>query len=390
MSSVGTVRAGVVDAFRNADNGTVTRTLVVKVDVGTEEIYSVADGRASVSLQRDYSQVQTLADMHGPCWLLVKHPGANQWRIYTYCSDNENVKTKMLYSAAKDTLLKSLGAEKFAVDMHASTTDELSFKNIEDAGKPAGDSALSPWELEHKKIISAEQQEARTRSESNSGVGGYHAVQIPLDSSAERLIGELKSGSASFIELKVNESKNAIVGVTSKSGVTTSNASSHLSKSEPRFYVIKGDAARYFFLYMCPESSPVSSRMVYSTAKPAVLDGIKRHGVTIAESAESSDPSDVNSSLWVREKSGRAYSAGYSGSPNRSQEPDWLKHRSAVVGRNSPSSSSGSSSPLGEQSKSKNSNVMQGAHPTAQLMAGSSPSNSSTKKKIVVPPPGAW
>lgn len=90
------VRAGLVEAFRNADNGTVTRTLVVKVDVGTEEIYNVADGRASVSLQRDYSQVQTLADMHGPCWLLVKHPGPNQWRIYTYCSDNENVSASLL------------------------------------------------------------------------------------------------------------------------------------------------------------------------------------------------------------------------------------------------------------------------------------------------------
>ena len=80
-----------MDLFRTADQGTVTRTIVVKIDIDSEELYNVADGRASVSLQRDYQQVQNLADMHGPCYLLVKHPGPNQWRLYTYCPDSESV-----------------------------------------------------------------------------------------------------------------------------------------------------------------------------------------------------------------------------------------------------------------------------------------------------------
>lgn len=62
---------------------------------------------------------------------------------------------------------------------------------MEDAGKPAGDAALSPWELEHKKIVAAERLEANSRSENRgstgSGIGGYHAVQIPLDQVSERL-----------------------------------------------------------------------------------------------------------------------------------------------------------------------------------------------------------
>lgn len=85
------VRPEVISTFKNADGGTVTRTLVVKIDPSTEEISVVAEGRATVSVQRDYQQLQTFADMHGPCWFLIKHPGKCSWRIITYCPDSENV-----------------------------------------------------------------------------------------------------------------------------------------------------------------------------------------------------------------------------------------------------------------------------------------------------------
>jgi len=378
--SVGNIRPEVISTFRTADGGTLTRTLVAKIDVNTEEVSIVAEGRATVSLQRDYQQLQTFADMHGPCYFLVKHPGRASWRIITYCPDSENVKTKMLYSSSKDSLLSSLGPENFNMDVHTTTKEELSFNHIEDSSKPAGDGALSKWELEHKAILRAEAQEASSRSE-KSGIGGYHTVNIPLSPSAKQYLADFKSGSASFIELKISNDNESVEGVQQASGVNVNNIQPKLNSKEPRFYFVNSGMSSYL-LYLCPETSPINVRMVYSTAKPGVADAAKACGINIAKIVEASSPNDVEASLFQR----ALISPNIRVSQDRSPQPEWLKQREKVVG--------GKVEDFGSQSRSSNPNLMKEAHPTAQVLAASPRASinlkDGPKKKIVVPPQGAW
>lgn len=85
---------------------------------------------------------------------------------------------------------------------------------------------------------------------------------------------------------------------------------------------------------------------------------------------EASDPDDVNASLFARRV--KSYGGPSSASSSsRDQQPDWLKHRSAVVGGGS-SSAGSSHTPYGAQVKTANKVGITSAHPTAQLMFSNS------------------
>mmetsp|Transcript_29008 Transcript_29008/g.40128 ORF Transcript_29008/g.40128 Transcript_29008/m.40128 type:complete len:394 (+) Transcript_29008:74-1255(+) len=393
MSS-GTVNPSLKSAFEAANQGGATRTIVVKVDVDSEELSSVADARSTVSVQRDYQQLQTFADMYGPCWFLVRHQ-AKDWRIYTYCPDSEAVKVKMLYSTAKDTLLKALGMQFFTNDLHATTKEELLYTKIEEASKPAGDSVLSKWELEHKAIIRAESEEAKERAVSRpsngDGIGGYHTVNLPLAPSAKSMMGDFKVGSASFVELKVSEDKEQIEGVSQSTIASLGGVQSKLNKGEPRFYLISASASSYL-LYMCPDSSPISVRMVYSTVKPAVSEAAKACGIRLTRVLEASDAADVDAGFFQRPASSPYRSSAPVSPAGRQQEPEWLKKRNEVIGGGgvvrSPNSRPNSGS-LGDGGGTKAPIQISAAHPTAQLL-GNQTNSPGPKKKIVVPPQGAW
>mmetsp|Transcript_27658 Transcript_27658/g.77331 ORF Transcript_27658/g.77331 Transcript_27658/m.77331 type:complete len:386 (+) Transcript_27658:121-1278(+) len=384
--SVGKVNPNLVSFFKGADNGTLTRTVVAKINVDTEEIYMAGDGRSSVSLQRDYSQVRTLGDMHQPCYLLVKHPGKNQWRFLTLCSDNENVKVKMLYSSAKETLLQAVGQDHFAVDYHVSHASELTFKNIEQATSSAGDDALSEVEKMQRAQDKAEMKEAQSRANQGrpSGIGGYHSVSMPLDSTANDLLSRFKAGTYSFVHLRVNSKNDGVEGVRGEGNVSLSNASSKIDSNQPGFYLFK-DGGSAKFVYVCPGKSPVSKRMVSSTAKPSVLDQMKAAGIKVSKTVEASDPGDVDASLFATRSYGSGGSSG--SSPSRSQEPDWLKHRNKMVGGRNKGNTGGLPA-YGGTTQASNRHTIHNAHPTAQLMGGGN--RGGPKKKIVVPPPGAW
>eukprot|EP00009_Paramoeba_aestuarina_P005693 CAMPEP_0201521730 /NCGR_PEP_ID=MMETSP0161_2-20130828/15854_1 /ASSEMBLY_ACC=CAM_ASM_000251 /TAXON_ID=180227 /ORGANISM="Neoparamoeba aestuarina, Strain SoJaBio B1-5/56/2" /LENGTH=390 /DNA_ID=CAMNT_0047920419 /DNA_START=45 /DNA_END=1217 /DNA_ORIENTATION=+ len=390
MAGTGTVQESLITAFKNADSGGSTRTIVAKVDVESEEIRFVADGKSSVSIQRDYGQLQTFADMHGPCFFLVKH-AQKSWKIYTYCPDSEPVKTKMLYSTSKDTLLKAVGVDNFDFDLHTSTKEELSFKKIQDDVSAPRESALSNWEKEHNKVLRAEQQEASTRaSNKKDGIGGYHPVSVPLEQSAKDLLTDFKTGSANFVELKISPGKDTVVGVRKENGIQLSNLKAKMNDQEPRYYFVSSGASKYM-LYLCPANSKIEMRMVYSTAKPSVSEAAKACGIHLSRVVEASDVGDVDQALFTSSRASGAVAGRSYGSHSpqaRTQEPEWLN--SPVLKGGRPASARyASGGPLGATSPaaSKQNNITQ-AHPTAQLLGGASPGG--PKKKIVVPPSGAW
>eukprot|EP01114_Cavostelium_apophysatum_P020170 TRINITY_DN6689_c0_g1_i1.p1 TRINITY_DN6689_c0_g1~~TRINITY_DN6689_c0_g1_i1.p1 ORF type:complete len:292 (-),score=88.47 TRINITY_DN6689_c0_g1_i1:2-877(-) len=233
---------------------------------------------------------------------------------------------------------------------------------------------------------------------SPSGIGGYHSVSIPFSESAKSEIEKLKSGTANFVELEIDDSKEKVNASPAKSVSGISELKGHLKEDEPRFYIYAKNTvgttpSTFVFIYCCPEKSPQKLRMVYSTSKPGVADQVTSLGISLAEKkVEITDITELTEDVLQPKRATQAFAP-----PAKSAGGSW----------NQPSGGGGSFLRQGGQQNNNNNRVLpegggtakakstptvNNVHPLGKLMqnSGQNLEGSSTKKKIVIPPPNAW
>jgi len=316
---------------------------------------------------------------------------SKSWAILTYVPDGVNVKEKMTYASAKNHLKDKLGHGFFTEEIHTTTTEELSYSSYKGNQKPIDSRSTSEKEFEQ---VLKQEDEARTemakqqeqKSTTGATTGGYHSVNIPLSDGAKAELAKIKDGSASFVQLAVNETKDKINAEPAKNISNASQLQKEINTNEPRFYIYKfmrsptAPNPTYVFLYCCPEKSPAKLRMVYSTAKPALAESITKLGIPLAgKRVEITEPNEVTDDYL------RSEVTSASASP---------RVKSAIMNGPGPAhkGSSSPATPLGGTTKASNPNVMRKEHPIYSLMTQGKDGveKPSTKKKIVMPPPGAW
>ena len=85
------VKSGLTSAFSQVNEQFKNTIIVAKIDIATEHIFQVQQNEFMISSQDSNDQLQSLAEMHSPCFLLHCHQ-AKDWRLYTYCPDSESVR----------------------------------------------------------------------------------------------------------------------------------------------------------------------------------------------------------------------------------------------------------------------------------------------------------
>lgn len=316
------------------------------------------------SLESDWSTIAQNAKNKAGYILVQVEP--SKYLTITFVPAGTKIKDKMIYAATKATLLNHLGYQHFCDELHANDDYELGYDYYVASKKPV--SALSAAEEIRNQVYKQEDEERNFRVSSEVPMrnsGGYHSVSMPFDQKAKEMVRNLASGTYSFVELAVNNTKNGITGITGKS-IPVSNLSSSVNTLEPRYYLIKHQS-RNAFIYCCPPKSPQKLRMVYSTAKGSVMSEAKTLGFSVSKAGEISEPSELTSS-YINELTSTLSNSG-----NRSY---------AAYSSNSPTRAGGGTTKAQRQS------VIAGAHPIYSLMG--SPGSSGRSKKVVLPPPGAY
>jgi len=337
-------------------------------------------------------------------------------------------------ASAKGALKDKLGHSNFLDEIHATTTEELSYESYKGNKKPidarsdaevALDTAhqmedearkefaeeadkkqqqppppSSPSTTSSSSSASASASAAGTAAASSPSarpmsVAGYHSVATPLSDDTMAALTKLKDGSATYVQLLVDKESQKVNAADVKSVGSLTELQNSIHTSEPRFYVYKqsGTSSSFVFIYSCPDKSPPKLRMLYSTSKTSVADQIAAFGITLAskriEIREGSDLADEfkgelnkNPQTIIRPTSMPPSSAqALPGMTNRNSRPP--------PGAAGPAPTEGSGTV-----KARNVPTIGGGkqHPIYTMLGGGSQAagGTTTKKKIVMPPPGAW
>eukprot|EP01096_Ripella_sp_DP13-Kostka_P015583 TRINITY_DN7382_c0_g1_i1.p1 TRINITY_DN7382_c0_g1~~TRINITY_DN7382_c0_g1_i1.p1 ORF type:complete len:370 (-),score=160.11 TRINITY_DN7382_c0_g1_i1:124-1233(-) len=352
-----------------ANGNSAHRFLLVKIE--NEVLVLKAVGAKTASLANDWAEIPRVAEREGgPCYVVVRTGSEKEWCNITFVPESTKVKDKMVYASTKATLQRHLGFQFFSEEKHANTISELTYEFYTGSNLPV----YSLSKGEESRII-ALKDEDREREERVQQLGGkkrlscgYHAVQIPLTDSARSSLSQFSSGAANFVELKINDRKDAIEGVGAQT-VSTAVIASKITTTEPRYYVYKWQA-KTVSLYVCPGNAPRPLRMVYSTSKPAFQSNIEATGIRIDKSAELDDGSELNEAYFQSLFSRPAGVVSAAGGAYRA---------------------SGMSSSGGAAARPRPTSVIAGAHPIYSLMGqGQGQTDRKPTKKIVIPPSGAW
>ncbi|KAH3756409.1 hypothetical protein Pelo_11751 [Pelomyxa schiedti] len=131
------------------------------------------------------------------------------------------------------------------------------------------------------------------------GIGGYHAVKLPIAPNVTQAFSMYQEGSINFIELRILTQPSEVIEASNTSTCTFTELPQRISQQEPRFYLFKhnqsGGVIQNLFIYCCPDKSPPRLRMVYSTVKPTAVSAVTQNGISLSKTMEIREGSEVTS-----------------------------------------------------------------------------------------------
>jgi twinfilin-like protein len=349
----------------------------IKVEIQNESLHMTATLPKGGSESSDFDQLKTLVANDSACYLLVQLNAG--WLIVTWVPDGVKVNDKMVYAATKSRLKNELGISKFFEEYHANDLTELSW-----TAYSAGKTDAKPYSAREEAVMTLNKWESDARKEfaatlpggnksdvnkhTNYKSSGYHSVNLPFTDSAKDLLQQLKAGTVNFVELKVNDAKDGIEGVEAKT-LQVGDLAGTITHKEPRFFFFDWHTGfggqgfkNLFFIYYCPDGSPIQLRMVYSTAKP-----------TVSSSAESL-VGPVKKVLEISE--GATLTDEYLRTAMRTGSP-------SATRLTSPTSS-------GPMVNSTIRHTLGNAHPIYSMGVTNAPPSGSKSKRIIIPPAAAY
>ncbi|GJN91327.1 hypothetical protein Rhopal_004348-T1 [Rhodotorula paludigena] len=288
-------------------------------------------------------------------------PPNSTFAFFSYVPDHAPVRAKMLYASTRNTLVRALGDSRFSASVFATSKADLTYASyLSHTAHAAADAPLTAQEQEMASIRAAEAAAASTSGEDEARQGrsmifGHNEQQqggadgaagqedkasktrgaLPWTDEAKEKVRELGEGGddkvGSVVQLEIDvPNETVVLSSPQPDGLT-------LPPSSP-CYVFYKHAAGIVVIYSCPPSSPIKSRLLYSSALLILykVAAPEWAGVTAIKKLETDDPSEVTPS-WIDAELGP------------------LAATSAAAGTDSPAagSRSGTATPLPDEDKPK-------------------------------------
>ncbi|GAA5872388.1 hypothetical protein JCM8547_000915 [Rhodosporidiobolus lusitaniae] len=302
-----------------------------------------------------------------PAYYLLRLPSPTPlFLLYTFVPDFSPIRLKLLTASTTSTLIRSLSSTRLrSPHIHATTRDELTYAAWEAQKKHEGaERPRTEREEEVERIKRAEMEEKHEEGGGGGG-GGRSAIFVAMQGGGE----EGKKDTRGVLPWS-EEAKEAVRGLGKAQGeegardvvqleIDVPNETVVLSPSQPDSLSLPPSSPCYFFyrhlsvgivlIYSCPPSSPIKSRLLYSSAALVLykVAAPEFAGVKVVKKLETDDPTEVTPE-WIDSELGLlAHPAAPSTAEGEGGE-------GGEGGGSTPASTrSGTSTPLPEEDKPK-------------------------------------
>lgn len=231
-----------------------------------------------------------------PAYILIR---ANPEKFYIvfYVPLGSKNALKMVYSSSLNALKSGLGTDYLVSEIYITAKNELNPKSLENS------TAIID------RTILMTQQEQLQQDAAYSTVGNFEteakiSADLPIKTSqaAQNAINELKSGAISTVAFTLNTTTEELE-VFVKGNLTPEQVQAQMQPKTPSFIYFKynhtnpntsSPATIGFFIYYCPTSAPVKSKMFHSSAKAVVIKVLESNGLPKESGFEADSPTEVN------------------------------------------------------------------------------------------------
>lgn len=209
------------------------------------------------------------------------------WILIAYVPETSKVRAKMLYASGREDLKRALGHTYFKGELHASASEDLSVDSLRHALKVA--STDLPY-TEEELLARKEKSSIHPGGEKVAVIAG---VPLSCTQNLQTRLGSFTEAEANAcLEVSVLDTETFELEKEHAASSGASSLASVVDESQPRFFVIKVDGGAHF-LYFCPDGCKVKRRMLYSTAKAALISHLENAGVEIKKKAEVRDATEL-------------------------------------------------------------------------------------------------
>jgi len=227
------------------------------------------------------------------------------WLFISYVPEIATVRNKMLYAASRSVLSKNLADQKIKDSLFATAkadlTPEAYLAHVRSSSAPK---PMSDREIEEEAVKTAERNagigsnQSRMTSHIGSTVGCIWSHEV-IDAVSSLANPSLETNNLVVITIDIPTETLVLV---EHRMASLDELPAILPKNDPSYsffawdHTVEGAPKRdIIFVYTCPSTSPIKSRMLYSSGVTGVVfEALKQHNIVVTKRVETSDPVDLD------------------------------------------------------------------------------------------------
>lgn len=297
--------ADVLAAFTAAKSG---ETRLMKLVISSDSSSVTADSILPVNRdwEDDYeSMVVSAVQESTPCYMLFRLDTTNnlgyEWLFIAWSPDDSPVRLKMLYSATRASIKKEFGGGGLIKhELFATVISELSLKGFQEFLER--DKAPAPLTEAEEDKLEIKKAEANPDIGVNTKQQAAGGIAFPPTPDAMDKLLLFKEGAINYVQLELDIGKE-VFRASDHGVIPAEELPSKIPEDHGRFHLFnfrhqfkEENLESIVFVYSMPGyGAPIKERMMYSSSKNPLLDGVLvgELGLAIAKRLEVDSGSEV-------------------------------------------------------------------------------------------------
>jgi len=275
-----------------------TKYRMIKVVIANEELTLDMSKEASGDWKQDWDKlVLRSIENDDPCYLLYrlddKEGDAYRWILISWSPDSASVRNKMLYASTKASLKKDFGGAHVYDDLYGNVKEDISLHGYERHVKHEESSREDMMTQEEKEREEVRKCESNVEVSVDSKQNHMSGLAFPLTDATVEAIETFKNSGTDYVQLSIDLNKE-IITVTNKSTCTVQQLPDKVPEDAPRYHLFRfshtheGDFLKsVVFIFTMPGyNCSIKDRMLYASARNAVIGTIENYGVEVEKKME--------------------------------------------------------------------------------------------------------
>lgn len=295
------------------DSESRRRYRLIKVVISNEELSLDLSKEAVGDWKQDWD---TLVLRHiendEPCYLFYrlddKDGEAYRWILISWSPDSASVRNKMLYASTKASLKKEFGGTHVYDDLYGNVKEDISLSGYEKHVKHEASSREDMMTREEKEREEVRKAESNVEVSVDTKQNHMSGLAFPLTDASIEAIQNFKSSVTDYVQLGIDLSKE-IINVKNQSTCTVKQIPDKVPDDQPRYHLFRfshtheGDFLKsIIFIFTMPGyNCSIKDRMLYASARNAVISTIENLGVVVDKKVEVDSGKELTEEFFQEE-----------------------------------------------------------------------------------------